>query len=313
MKKTFILAAMAAAVALGFTACGSDDDDYVAPKRDVVLDLPTNAQNAVAFEDILDDDAAPFKSKDGAKILEGITFTETGNAVAEIDGDYVVGKYTAKDGIYTMTGNIRGTVKTYQVTKGTSSVDATIEIDFTIIINGQEYNFSGDADANKQTATELTKNNDLNNVCRKWNFKDMGLTLYGDVSMSKTYTTGDLSQLGKDANDNGAGLTIDELGKLNKTIVSFEFTKSGKLYLTYKENGKEVAECASWDSKNFEDFTINEISDANKFIKDGSKIKVVYNGAGGCTLTFYTKIGDKSKGEKVYEAYLTVNLTEAAN
>ncbi len=312
MKKTFILAAMAAAVALGFTACGSDDDDYVAPKRDVVLPLPANAQSAAAFEDLLDADKAPITSKDGNKILEGITFTETGNAVAEIDGDYVVGKYTLSGNEYTLTGDIKGRFID-KLTRGTSSEDTKVSIDVEITLNGVTYKFSGDANANKATATELTNNTDLNNVCRKWNFKDMGLTLYGDVSMSKTYTTGYLRQLGKDANDNGAGLTDSELAKLDKTVLGFEFTKSGKLFLTYQEEGKSVTECASWDSKNFEDFTIDEISDANKFIKDGSKIKVIYNGAGGCTLTFYTKIGDKSKGEKVYEAYLTINLTEAAN
>ena len=307
MKKTFILAAMAAVVALGFTACGSDDDDYVAPKRDVVLPLPANAQSAVAF-DIKKE--TPIKC--GDKKLEGITFTETGNAVAQVDGDYVVGKYNLNGNEYELTGAIRGTVKDL-MTKAPSSEPDKVSINVEITLNGQTYNFSGNADTNKQTATELTNNTALNNICRKWNFKDMGLTLYGDVSMSKTYTTGYLRQLGKDANDNNAGLTDSELAKLDKTVLGFEFTKSGKLFLTYQEEGKSVTECASWDSKNFEDFTIDEISDANKFIKDGSKIKVVYNGAGGCTLTFYTKIGDKSKGEKVYEAYLTINLTEAAN
>ena len=109
MKKTFILAAMAAAVALGFTACGSDDDDYVAPKHDVVLPVPTSAKNAVAFDQMVDTNGNPIKS--GGKTLKGITFTETGNAVAEIDGDYVVGKYTAKDGIYTLSGSVKGIVK----------------------------------------------------------------------------------------------------------------------------------------------------------------------------------------------------------
>jgi len=303
MKKTFILAAMAAAVALGFTACGSDDDDYVAPKRDVVLPVPANAQNAVAFENI-----KGINSSKG-KTLEGITFTETGNAVAEVDGKFAVGKYTVANGEYTLTGDISGKVVD-KTTKGTSSKNTKISISVTITIDGTTYNFSGDADANKETATEMLSNNDLNNVCRKWDFKDMGLTLYGDVSMSKTYTTGYLYQLGKDANDNGADLDDDELDELKKTIVSFEFTKTGKLFLTYQEDGENVTECASWDSKNFENFTIDEISDANKFIKDGSQIKVVYNGAGGCTLTFYTKIGEKPK--KVYEAYLTVNLKEGA-
>ena len=190
MKKTFILAAMAAVVALGFTACGSDDDDYVAPKRDVVLPLPANAQSAVAF-DIKKE--TPIKC--GDKKLEGITFTETGNAVAQVDGDYVVGKYNLNGNEYELTGAIRGTVKDL-MTKAPSSEPDKVSINVEITLNGQTYNFSGNADTNKQTATELTNNTALNNICRKWNFKDMGLTLYGDVSMSKTYTTGYLRQLG---------------------------------------------------------------------------------------------------------------------
>ena len=303
MKKTFSLAAMAAAVALGFTACGSDDDDYVAPKHDVVLPVPTSAKNAVAFDQMVDTNGNPIKS--GGKTLKGITFTETGNAVAEIDGDYVVGKYTAKDGIYTLSGSVKGIVKDL-TTRATGDADLTIQVEITI--DGQTYNFTGDADANRHVIENMS-NTALNNICRKWNFKDMSLSLDGDVKMLKVYQSGDLSQLGKDANENGAGLTIDELGKLNKTVLGFEFTRSGKLYLTYKEAGKEVTECASWDSKNFEDFVINNVTNPNKFISNGSKISIIYNANGGCTITFFTNI----TGSKNYKAELTINLTEAAN
>jgi len=296
MKKTFILIAVAALTALSFTACGSDDADYVPPTYNVELPLPENAANAVAFEEIKGMTTA-------GKKLAGITFTEDGNAIAEVDGKFVAGTYTYAAGTYTLAGNIRGTVKD-DTTKGTSTENANLSINITVTIDGQTYTFNGNAQADRETAIELLTNVDLNNICRSWTVKNMSLSLSGDVSMMKTYENGDLSQLGVDANENGANLTADELAELNKTVLSIEFTKSMKLFLTYKENGKEVTQCASWTSSDFKEFLVKEISEANKFIDQNSTIQVVYNNAGGCTITFFTTI----KGSKNYDAQLIINL-----
>lgn len=296
MKKTFIFMAMAALAALCFTACGSDDDDYVAPQYKPELPLPQYANDAVSFENIQN-------MTTSGRDLTGITFTESGNAIVETGGKFVSAKYTVANGVYTLTGAAKGTVKE-NTTKGTSSEDTNLSINIEIVIDGVTYNFTGDADADRETSTELLGNVDLNNICRKWYFKNMALSLSGDVSMMKTYTSGDLSQLGKDANENGAGLTADELAELNKTILALEFTKSGKLYFSYKEDGAEVTQCATWNSTDYLNFLINEISEANKFIDKNSKIQVIYNATGGCTITFFTTI----KGTKRYDAQLTVNM-----
>lgn len=295
MKKTFIFMAMAAFAAVCFTACGSDDDDYVAPKYNVELPLPQNAKDAVSFENI-----------EGMNELDGITFTEAGNAIVEVAGKFVSAKYTVANSVYTLTGAAKGTVtrQAFANSRGTATAPANITIDLEVIVDGQSYNFNGDATADAQTATELISNVDLNNICRKWTFKDMALSLSGQVSMMKTYQSGDLSQLGKDANDNGAGLTAEELAELNKTIVSLEFTKTGKLFFIYKENGKEITESATWNSSDFLNFIVDEISDANKFIDKNSKIQVAYSANGACTISFFTKI----TGSKTYDAQLTVNL-----
>lgn len=295
MKKTFIFMAMAAFAAVCFTACGSDDDDYVAPKYNVELPLPQNAKDAVSFENI-----------EGMNELDGITFTEAGNAIVEVAGKFVSAKYTVANSVYTLTGAAKGTVtrQAFANSRGTATAPANITIDLEVIVDGQSYNFNGDATADAQTATELISNVDLNNICRKWTFKDMALSLSGQVSMMKTYQSGDLSQLGKDANDNGAGLTAEELAELNKTIVSLEFTKTGKLFFIYKENGKEITESATWNSSDFLNFIVAEISDANKFIDKNSKIQVAYSANGACTISFFTKI----TGSKTYDAQLTVNL-----
>ena len=295
MKKTFIFMAMAAFAAVCFTACGSDDDDYVAPKYNVELPLPQNAKDAVSFENI-----------EGMNELDGITFTEAGNAIVEVAGKFVSAKYTVANSVYTLTGAAKGTVtrQAFANSRGTATAPANITIDLEVIVDGQSYNFNGDATADAQTATELLNNVDLNNICRKWTFKDMALSLSGQVSMMKTYQSGDLSQLGKDANDNGAGLTAEELAELNKTIVSLEFTKTGKLFFIYKENGKEITESATWNSSDFLNFIVDEISEANKFIDKNSKIQVAYSANGACTISFFTKI----TGSKTYDAQLTVNL-----
>lgn len=303
MKKTFILIAVAALTALSFTACGSDDADYVPPTYNVELPLPENAANAVAFEEIKGMTGKTSNGQATGKKLAGITFTEDGNAIAEVDGKFVAGTYTYAAGTYTLAGNIRGTVNDV-TTKGTSTENANLSINITVTIDGQTYTFNGNAQADRETATELLTNVDLNNICRSWTVKNMSLSLSGDVSMMKTYENGDLSQLGVDANENGANLTADELAELNKTVLSIEFTKSMKLFLTYKENGKEVTQCASWTSSDFKEFLVKEISEANKFIDQNSTIQVVYNNAGGCTITFFTTI----KGSKNYDAQLIINL-----
>jgi hypothetical protein len=296
MKKTFILIAVAALTALSFTACGSDDADYVPPTYNVELPLPENAANAVAFEEIKGMTTA-------GKKLAGITFTEDGNAIAEVDGKFVAGTYTYAAGTYTLAGNVRGTVKDV-TTKGTSTENANLSLNITVTIDGQTYTFNGNAQADRETAEELLTNVDLNNICRSWTVKNMSLSLSGDVSMMKTYENGDLSQLGVDANENGANLTDDELAELNKTVLSIEFTKSMKLFLTYREKGQNVTQCASWSSSDFKEFLVKEISEANKFIDQNSTIQVVYNNAGGCTITFFTTI----KGSKNYDAQLIINL-----
>ena len=297
MKKNFIFLAMAAFAVVGFTACGSDDEDYVAPKYDVTLPLPQNAETAAAFENI-----RGLASNKG-KALEGITFTEVGNAILEVAGDYVSAKYTLANGVYTLTGAATGTIID-NTTKGTSTTSTSITVSITITINGTTYNFNGDANADKETASEMVSNTNLNNICRLWTVKDLALSLSGDVSMMKTYQSGDLSKLGKDANDNGAGLTADELDELNKTVQTLEFTKSGKFFLNYLEGGKQVTQCATWESKDFHSFLIDKISEGNKFISSGSKIQIDFNAAGGCTVTFNTKI----TGSKNYDAQLIVNL-----
>lgn len=296
MKKTFILIAVAALTALSFTACGSDDADYVPPTYNVELPLPENAANAVAFEEIKGMTTA-------GKKLAGITFTEDGNAIAEVDGKFVAGTYTYAAGTYTLAGNIRGTVNDV-TTKGTSTENANLSINITVTIDGQTYTFNGNAQADRETAIELLTNVELNNICRSWTVKNMSLSLSGDVSMMKTYESGDLSQLGVDANENGANLTADELAELNKTVLSIEFTKSMKLFLTYREKGQNVTQCASWTSSDFKEFLVKEISEANKFIDQNSTIQVVFNNAGGCTITFFTTI----KGSKNYDAQLIINL-----
>ena len=276
MKKTFIYLSMAAFAVIGFTSCGSDDADYVPPTYDVVLPVPDNAENAVSYEEIKG-------MTNNGKTLEDITFTEEGNAIVKVGDKYVSSKYTYADGVYTLTGAVTGTVREVVYTsRGASSENTNISIDIEVIIDGQTYTFTGNAEADTKTAVELLTNTDLNNICRVWTVKNMSLSLSGDVSMMKTYENGDLSQLGKDANENGAD----------------------KLFLTYKENGKEVTQCASWDSTDFKDFLIKEISEANKFIDNDSKVQVIYNAAGGCTITFFTEI----KGNKTYKAQLIVNL-----
>ena len=295
MKKTFIFAAMAAVAAFCFTACGSDDDDYVAPKSDVVLPIPENAKNAASFEEIKN------VVTEGKK-LEGITFTEAGNAIVEVAGEFVAARYQFADDLYTLTGAVTGTIKD----KSTKAAGGTtLSINITVTINGKTYTFSStDAAANRVTAAEIASNTNLNNICRNWNFNGMKLALYGDVSMTKSYQTGYLKQLGTDANDNGADLSDDELDELDKTVQGIEFTMTGKLYLKYIEDGKDKTICAEWNSSNFTEFIIEDISEANKFIDKDSKINVNFDANGTCSATFYTKI----KGGKNYEAYLTVYL-----
>lgn len=301
MKKTFFYLAMAACVTAGFVACGSDDEDYVAPKIDVELPLPAFAAEAQSFDNI-----ANVVSSNAETALTGINFTEAGKAILEIAGDYYGYDYAVANGVYTLLENGRAIGTVQETTaRGTTSESTTLVITLTITIDGVTYSFNSDnAEANKVTAVEMISNTNLNNIARTWTVKSMALALDGDVSMMKRYENGDLSQLAKDANENGAGLTADELAELNKTFNSIEFTKYGKFFINYTENGKENILAADWTSVNFEDFNISKFSEDNKFIGKGSSIDVAFNEAGGCLFTFNTTI----TGSKRYNAQLSVVL-----
>ena len=147
-------------------------------------------------------------------------------------------------------------------------------------------------------------NKNLNNLARTWTVKSMALALDGDVSMMKRYDSADLAQVAKDANENGAGLTPDEVAELNKVIKSVEFCKNGKFYINYTEGGKDQLWAAEWASVNFEDFNIQQFTGENKFITNGSRIDVEFNEAGGCLFTFKTTI----TGSKRYDAQLSIVL-----
>ena len=299
MKKTFFYFAMAACVSAGFVACGSDGDDYVAPKVEVQLPLPEYASEAVSFDNIAEVESS------GAE-LESINFTEGGKAILEIDGDYYSYDYEVANGTYTIKENGRsiGTVRE-TTARGVSSQGTAIEINISVTIGGVTYSFnSADAAANKVTASEMIGNTNLNNVARSWTVKTMALALDGDVSMMKRYDSGDLSQLAKDANENGAGLTADEVAQLNKTFNGVEFTKYGKLFINYTEQDKTHIVSVDWSSSDFENFLVKAISENNKFISNGSSIEVAFNEAGGCLFTFKTTI----RGNKTYNAQLSVVL-----
>ena len=299
MKKIFYYFAMAACVTLSITACGSDDEDYVAPKVTVELPLPAYASEALSYDDIAGVTSA-------GTPLNGVNFTEGGKAILEIGGEYYAFDYTLANGLYTLTDNGKaiGTVKE-NISRGVTSEGTTIEISINVTINGVTYSFnSANAAANKVTASEMISNTNLNNIARTWELKSMALALDGDVSMMKRYDNGDLSQLAKDANENGAGLTPDEMAELYKVIKSIEFCKNGKFYICYQENGQEKIVAAEWSSVTFENFNIKEFSEVNKFINSDSSIDVVFNEVGGCLFTFKTTI----MGSKRYNAQLSVAL-----
>lgn len=301
MKKTLFYFAIAACLSVGFVACGSDDEDYVAPKIEVELPLPTYAAEAQSFDNIVNVVSSVTDTP-----LTGISFTEAGKTILELGGNYYSYDYTVANGVYTLLENGRtiGTVKEITA-RGTSSEATTLEIIINVTIDGVTYSFnSNDADANKVTANEMTSNTNLNNVARTWTVKSMALALDGDVSMMKRYDNGDLSQLGRDANENGADLSADELAELNKTFNSIEFTKYGKFFINYTENGKANILAADWASVNFENFNITNFSEDNKFIGSGSSIDIAFNEAGGCLFSIKTTI----TGRKTYNAQLSVVL-----
>jgi len=297
MKKHFFYFAMAACIALCNISCGSDDGGGSGEP----INPLEYANQAVAF--IVSDGTVTATAGSSNASLTALNFTEAGKAVLEIteNGEKKFVTYNVKiEGttytIYDDNGKVIGTVQS-NVTRGSKS--ATININITIIVNGQTYTFTtNSADATMQYAT-MTGGNNLTNIARTWVVKNMKLTLESAdpdfVALSMTVQSGKLSAFVQEIKRRDTGFSDSDIDKLNKEIKSLTLDQTGMFDIEYTDGGSDVATW-SWKGTNYANIALQLKNSAagNKFIQDNTNITVTLTST-LCNFMFVTKIERSGK------------------
>ena len=320
MKKNFYYLALAAIVAMGMTACGSDDDDVVEPDP-VNLPKPTYADKAVEYNL---QTALNAKSSTGvieqAPALSSINFCEDGKVLLELiyldRRQYVMEEATYNNGVYDMNGKtVRGTIKVANAAARTRG-GAEIIVDITVTVTITE-TFTYTSNGETITVTETrpaTGDEVMTNLARTWNVTGAILDLRSRSKDIKAYEEFDsnsqgyfdMRQIRKEALDQGMSLTIDEQQELERMVKNVTITNTNKFIVEYTDHEADVAE---WEWNNPEKTSIRiKLKDGhmgNKFISDDTRIDIAFNG-NRCNMKMETKTDDAQHND--WEIMLTMKL-----
>ena len=308
MKKNIFYMAMAACVAFANVACSNDDDktDNYTPS----LNTPKYENEAVAFT-IPEASAANITtSVANAPALTGVNITESGQAVFELGGGKTFKTYkitSISDDTYTLeNGTIKKVSSAAAPTRGTSSVMLIINV-IIELENGQSCNYNTGDDAVSVEATTSSESSSVeNNLCRTW--KIQGVTIEyqedGEDAVFREFDNGNLREVAEYANDQGAGLTNDELAELDRIISNVVVDKSGLIVINYTNRPSDAAK---WSWANNEQTQLNiKLKDSemgNKFLNDNTTIGIAFKDK-RCVLKLKTRV----TGNKNYNVALALRL-----
>ena len=308
MKKNIFYMAMAACVAFANVACSNDDDktDNYTP----TLNTPKYENEAVAFT-IPEASAANITtSVANAPALTGVNITESGQAVFELGGGKTFKTYKITsiiDDTYTLeNGTIKKVSSAAAPTRGTSSVMLIINV-IIELENGQSCNYNTGDDAVSVEATTSSESSSVeNNLCRTW--KIQGVTIEyqedGEDAVFREFDNGNLREVAEYANDQGAGLTNDELAELDRIISNVVVDKSGLIVINYTNRPSDAAK---WSWANNEQTQLNiKLKDSemgNKFLNDNTTIGIAFKDK-RCVLKLKTRV----TGNKNYNVALALRL-----
>ena len=130
------------------------------------------------------------------------------------DGEeYIVeGIESVNNGTYVLSGN-RGTITVSSAANAKMSIHVTLTT-----AEGATLSYDAD-DININVTTNLDNSEAMSNLCRTWIVLGIVIDIKGDVNAFREFEGGNLYEMALYANEQGAGLTADELQELNGTTV----------------------------------------------------------------------------------------------
>ena len=307
MKKNVFYMAMAAFVAFANVACSSDDDggDNYTP----TLNPPKFNNEAIVFT--IPETAAINTSVTNAPALTSVNITESGQAVFGLDGGKTFKTYniaSISGDTYALADN-RGTIRKVSAaaapTRGATIqliIDVTIELE-----DGQSCNYNTGGDGISADATTPTAGSEVETcLCRTWTI--LGITIEyqedGKDAVFRDFDNGNLKEVAEYANDQGAGLTSDEMEELDRNISNVVVDKSGLIVINYTNRNSDAAQ---WSWANSEQTQLKiKLKDSemgNKFLSDNTAISVAFKDT-RCVL----KLKNRITGNKNYNVALALRL-----
>ena len=309
MKKNIFYMAMAAFVAFANVACSSDDDNAT-ENYTPTLPTPKYESEAVAYT-IPETEADHITtSVPGAPAMTGVNITESGQAVFELDGGktFKTYKITSISGnTYTLeNGTIQKVTSAMAPTRGTSTVQLIINVTIELE-GGQQCNYSTGNEAVSAQENKTAASDDIEAyLCRTWTI--LGVTIEyqedGKQAVFREFDNGNLKEMADYANEQGAGLTANELAELNRNISEVVVDKNGLIVFNYSNRPSDAAQ---WSWANSEKTQLRiKLKDSemgNKFLSDNTTIDIAFKDT-RCVLKLKTRI----TGSKNYNVALALRL-----
>lgn len=292
MKKSIYYFLMMLCMTLVNTSCSNDDGET--PDYTVTLTTPEYASEAKAMSGFSIDATHTL----GAPKLTAVHITESGEVVFELgDGEeYIVeGIESVNDGTYVLSGN-RGTI----TVSGAANAKMSIHVTLT---TAEGATLSYDADnINVNVTTNLDNSEAMSNLCRTWIVLGIVIDIKGDVNAFREFEGGNLYEMALYANEQGAGLTADELQELNRNIESVIIEGTGLITFNYSNHASDAASW-KWNDDGTIKMTLKSSEMGNKYLNNKSTISVAYKDK-RCVLRLNTSVSDSKR----YDTVLTLRL-----
>lgn len=282
LNKLFV-ALMVAALPLGFTACGGDDNDdngsYEFPEA------PNKAK------------AATYTFSSQETPIQSVSFGEGNSAIIEMEGvdgvEYIIGTYTEKDGTYTVTSPDG---QTYQ---------------FKVSVNGSSYNVQITVGQDQVTVTAKKTTATASGadllLCDWKPFRtkinltkviENGKTVNNPGTATKEWAGANFQEMKEFAEEKGCDIDEDLEGYVLQRVAFFGTYKFSAAFANKKSYAATWKTTSAWTDNGADlQFTWeDEKSKENDFIKDGkARVKIYTSGAyeGECWLTLISSIDNK--------------------
>lgn len=292
MKKSIYYFLMMLCMTLVNTSCSNDDGET--PDYTVTLTTPEYASEAKAMSGFNIDATHTL----GAPKLTAVHITESGEVVFELgDGEeYIVeGIESVNDGTYVLSGN-RGTITVSSAANAKMSIHVTLTT-----AEGATLSYDAD-DINVNVTTNLDNSEAMSNLCRTWIVLGIVIDIKGDVNAFREFEGGNLYEMALYANEQGAGLTADELQELNRNIESVIIEGTGLITFNYSNHASDAASW-KWNDDGTIKMTLKSSEMGNKYLNNKSTISVSYKDK-RCVLRLNTSVSDG----KHYDTVLTLRL-----